>query len=249
MRAGVSVRLAQAATVIVVLAVWQAYGSRPSIAVSSPSDVFAQLRQWSTTGDRWEDLRSTITVAARGLLLGMIVGGLMAIVVSLNASVARFLAPIIGALNALPRIALAPAFILAFGIGTNSKTFFVATALFLVPFYNIFTAIRNMDPVLARNARVLGGRRRNLVRDVYAPAVGAAVVVSLRLSAAIALLATLLSEFIASSSGIGNQIRQGQNFFENDIVLAGIVLIALVTFTVDRLALLVQRRALRWRRG
>jgi NitT/TauT family transport system permease protein len=169
--------------------------------------------------------------------------------VSVTASVPlmlRFLAPFISALNALPKIALAPIFILWFGTGVTSKTLFVASLVTFMMFYATLFALKMLDQSLISNMRLLGASRIDLLLHVYAPAMVKQVISSLRTSSAWALLGAVIAEYLASNQGLGFLIAQGQQTFRTDVVVAGILVVAVLAVCIDRLLHFLERRLSRW---
>jgi len=154
--------------------------------------------------------------------------------------------PIVAGLNGRPKIALGPLYLLLFGIGIWSKIYFVATVVFFIPFYSLFMSLRSIDFVLLQNIKILGASPRWLVLDVYLPALIGTLIGSLRLTASWAMLSAAVGEMLASSAGIGFKINQGQHLLQNDVVLAGIILISAIVLIVDRLLVRVERHFARW---
>lgn len=241
------IRIAQILTVVIMLATWQLVGADGRYHISTPLEIARAMSLWVTVPTRWSDLSRTLQAAGLGFGLGVSLGTLLAIIVLTSRFLSKVATPIIGALNALPRIALAPAFIMLFGIGIDAKAYFVAAAIFLIPFYNIVIGVQSIDPALLQNVRILGANRRHRLREVYIPAVAAALLTSLRLTAAWSLLATILSEYIAASAGVGYQIRIGQGLLRPDITLAAVLLVAFMSFSIDRSLATIQSRTMRWR--
>lgn len=249
-RRRVAMRVAQLATVASVLAAWQSTGSSSAywrFVIGRPSDVLGVLRDWAGDGDRWGDLRVTLSAALYGYLLGAGSAVVVAFLVSLNRWFERFLTPFIAATNAIPKVALIPLFLVWFGLSTQSKVYFVALSSFFLVFWNTLAGIRSIDPVYLMNARALGAPRAWMLREVYIPSVLGWVMTSLRLGASWALLSTVLAEWVGSVAGIGNIIARAANVQRVNEVLAGIFLAALVALLVDRCLLRVERRFSRWR--
>jgi NitT/TauT family transport system permease protein len=239
--------LADIATVGVILYLWQHVSERQVLSVSRPSDVWTALRTWLQTPVLRGYIPTTLKEAALGFILALTVAVVAATVLASSRALADFCAPFIAVLNAVPKIALAPAFLLVFGIGLSSKVYFIAAAIFFIPFYSLFRALTTIDPDFIDNARMLGARRRWLVWDVYAPAVIGVTVSSLRVTAAFALLGAVVSELIASQSGIGYEINAAQGSFQVQFVVAGVILVALIAFVVDRFLVFFERRFSSWR--
>lgn len=239
---------AQMLTVAALLYGWHVVGASSSTGFSNPADVGEQLLQW-VRGDhgRWHDLSLTLQEASIGLLLAVLGGTALALAVTTTNWLLRFVTPFIVVVNAIPKLALAPLFILIFGIGMNAKVYYVTAGLAVLPFFALVNSVRDADPMLAVNVRVLGGGRRQVVRHVNLPAMGAALVATLRLSVTWALLVATVGETFVSQAGVGHVVRTGQQQLRNDVVLGGIIVVAVLAFVSDRILLRIERRLLRWR--
>lgn len=248
LRALLAVRAAQVATVLAVLFVWDRAGQDQPLTVSTPSAVLTEVEGWITGDDgRWSDLAVTANEAALGFGLAMALGVTAAVVIASWAPLLRFSGPFVGLLNALPKIALAPLFVVLFGIDLQAKVLFVAAVLSFIPFFNLLSTVQGIDVNLIRNLRMLGAGRLAIFREVYVPATSLALVTSLRLMAAWALPAAIVSEIIASSEGVGFVMKEGENQLRMDIVLGSVVVVAAIAFAFDRIVVAVERRYTRWR--
>lgn len=233
-----------------VLGAWQSYGSSSdyrNFVISTPTDTFAILRRYLTERQWWRDVWLTVQEAGLGYLLGILAALLLVGVITPLPAVYRFLSPFLAALNALPKIVLAPLFILWFGLTMNGKVYFVSAAIFFVIFYGVHTGLRSIDVDIVNNARMLGSSRVQLIRTVYAPAVATWLLNSLRVSAALSLLAAVVAEYLGSQAGIGFRIAKARSVLRVDMVLAGIVFIATMALVLDRILVRIQRRFDRWR--
>ena len=241
-RRRLAVLVAQIATVLGLLFGWSHDSPNLEMGISRPTAVYHALRTWLTNGA----LRSYIPVTLKeelfGFALGLGVALALALILASSRVLTEFCEPFIAVVNALPKFALGPLFVLVFGIHFLSKVYFVATAVFFVPFIAIFTAITTIDHDLLHNIRALGAGRRDLLQQVYVPATLSAVISSLRITATFALLAAVVSELIASTSGIGYEISSAQQNLQADFVLAGVLIVAAIAFFLDRLLVLFERR-------
>lgn len=240
------IRLCQLLAAAVVLAVWE-FGPSQAELLGSPSAIVPVLLDWITERERWHDLSITLQEALVGYVIGTVAGIVMASAVSASQLVFRVISPLVAALNALPKLALAPLFILIFGLGMQSKIFFVVTAVFFLSFWNISSGIRAIDPIYSQNARALGASRYWLLRDVYTPAALGSVLASLRLSLSWALVAAVTSEYLGSFEGLGNVIARAQSTFEQDEVVAGLIVVAVIAVVFDRVLINIERRFSKWR--
>ncbi len=234
--------LVAAATVAILIAAWQQVGADVASFVSRPSEVGAALLGWVTRPELLSNIPPTIGEALGGFVLGVVVGILFAVVLTASPLIAEVVQPFVTVFVAIPKLALAPLFVVMFGIGYESKLYFVATAVFFIPFYSLFVGLQTVDRSLIDNTRILGASRLRLVLDVFVPSVTAAVAASMRVAVSFALLAAVMSELIVSTSGIGHQLIVDQLSGQADYLLATILVIGLLGFVLDRLLLLFERR-------
>ena len=162
----------QLAAFAVLLAVWEVAGRADMLNplyVPNPSRIGAALVDLFSDGRIWPHLDATFTAALGGLALGIAVGILLGVVAALVRFIAELIEPVMTVLNAIPRVILAPLFVIWLGIGIASK---VALAFILVAvliFFTVFGGIRQVDRKLVERIITLGGGRWALVRHVYLP--------------------------------------------------------------------------------
>ncbi|HVW44015.1 MAG TPA: ABC transporter permease subunit [Amycolatopsis sp.] len=239
---------------LVILGAWQWLGSSSEVqalTVSTPVDVLKWIGEWMAgeEGHGWDDLAVTMQEAALGWVLGVVVGVVLAVILASSKWLQLFGAPFVSILNALPKIALAPLFILIFGASLESKVYFVAAGIFFITFYNVFGGIRSIDPLLVRNARVLGASRLWLAREVYTPAIVGWLMTSLRLTSAWALTAAVVAEYLGAVEGMGYVVGAGQQNSQVEQVLGGVLVVAVVALVIDRILVLIEGHFARWRKS
>jgi NitT/TauT family transport system permease protein len=159
----------------------------------------------------------------------------------------KVLEPILGALNAVPRPALAPLFVLWFGLGMTSKILVAWSLVFFVAFYNAYQGIKSIDQDVINSVRVMKAGRRQLLKIVVLPAVFTWVFAAFKLSVGYALVGAMIGEFVGATSGLGYQLTQAQGLLDTDrvfsiVILTGVVA-AVILFLADRL----ERSLLKWR--
>jgi NitT/TauT family transport system permease protein len=235
---------------VAILALWQmsaALGLIDPFFFSKPSDVIRQIGEWIESGYVWPHLAITMQEAllafAIGVLLGVVVGFLFARVPFL----AKLFEPYIHMLNALPRVVLAPVLLLWFGLGIWSKVALGVTIVFFIVFFNTFRGVREVDPVLIHNARMLGASERQLLRHVFIPSALTWIFSSLHTSVGFAIVGAVVGEYLGSSQGIGYVISQAEGVFDTTAVFAGMIVLMLVVLVVDYVVNRIERRLLRWK--
>lgn len=244
------IHVSRGALVLAVLVAWQVSASQSRLIFllfSSPTHVAEVLGAWSTSADRWHDVAATLGAATLSYLVGSIIAAAFTLCLWTAPALSQFFAPFTAALNALPKVVLAPLFILWFGIGIPGRIAFVTSTIFFVILYNVLSSARSVDPLYLTNATALGANRLWLFREVYLPATFGFIMTSLRISAGWALLATLLAEYLGANIGIGYRIAQGQELLHSDEVFAGLTIIGIVAILMDQGLVTVERRFSQWR--
>ncbi len=239
----------QLAAFAVLLAVWEAAGRadllNPMYA-PSPSRVAAALVELFSDGRIWPHLEATFTAALGGLALGIAVGILLGVVAAGVRFVAELLEPVMTALNAIPRVILAPLFVIWLGIGLASK---IALAFILVAvliFFTVFTGIRQVDRRLVERVITLGGGRWALVRHVYLPSVAAWVLGNLKVAVGFAFTGACVGEFVAATHGLGYLLSFAQSTYNAALMFALILLILAVVLLIFGVAGRLEKYLLRW---
>src|SRR5207245_2636093 len=248
------VRTIQLAVIAFFIGAWEVLGqagildkfyySRPSLFVPRIGGWFAEgLGQGAIYRDIGITLLETILGFVIGTLLGVAIGYLFA----RNELLGKAFDPLLSMFNAIPRLVLAPVFILAFGIDLQSKVALGVTLVFFIVFFATFTAIRDVDQTLVDNVRVLGARRRDVTSQVLLPAAFSAIVASLRTSAGFAFAGAVVAEYIGSNAGLGRRIATAEAFFDSTGVFGGIVLIAALALLLDAGLQLAEGAFSRWK--
>jgi NitT/TauT family transport system permease protein len=214
--------------------------------VSTPTSVARFLGDYATSGKLWGNLSVTL----RETLLGFVIGGSAGILAGLL--LARFpvldalLDPFLTVVNSLPRVALAPLFLLWFGLGMVSKVILAVSLVFFILVINTRVGVRTVDPDLVTVGRLLGAREHQLFRSVILPGALPSILAGLRLGVIYSLLGTVVGEMIAAEAGIGQQLTYFSGTFQTAGVIAMLLVLASIAALLDALTVLAESRLLRW---
>ncbi len=248
------IRLLQAGVILAFVGAWEVLGQAgvlDKFYYSRPSLFVVRIAEWftpgSTAGDIWADLRVTLTETVLGFVIGTLLGLVVGYAFARNRVLGAAFDPLLSMFNAIPRLVLAPVFILAFGIDLASKVALGVTLVFFIVFFATFAAVRDVDQTLVDNVRILGARRRDVTLQVLLPAAFSAIVASLRSSAGFAFAGAVVAEYIGSNVGLGRRIATAEAFFDSTGVFGGIVLIAILALLLDAFLQLVEGRFSRWK--
>lgn len=162
-------------------------------------------------------------------------------------TIALILRPFILAIYGIPRIALAPIFVLWFGIALTSKVMMAAMMTFLLVFFNTYEGVRAADLDLKNVARVLGTNRWQLFWHVTIPNASPWIIAGLRIAIPQALVAAVVAEFIASTRGLGYRIMETTNVLDTAGTMAGIFVLMVVVVALSSVLDRIEARILRWR--
>ena len=237
---------------VVLLAVWEVLsrsGVLNAFYAPPPSAVATVLASLFADGQIWTHLEATFAAALAGLVAGLVLGILLGFAAALTPLVAELLEPVMILLNAIPRVILAPLFVIWLGIDLASK---VALALILVAvlvFFAVYSGIKEVDQRLVERVRTLGGGRTVLIREVYVPSVTAWVLGNLKVAVGFAFTGAVVGEFVASSRGLGYLLQFAQSTYNAALTIALIALIMAFVLVLFAAAEQLERRLLRWRYG
>ena len=190
----------------------------------------------------WVTLAETVMAFAIGAAGGL-AGGLW---LALSPMASAILDPYIKAMNAMPRIILAPIFAVWFGLGMASKVALGVTLVFFIVFFNVYQGVKEVSPVILANARMLGASQKQLLRHVYLPSATSWVFSSLHTSVGLAFVGAVVGEYLGSSQGVGYLILQAEGSFDINTVMAGILVLTAFALALDGLVGRIERRLMIW---
>ena len=239
----------QIAAFVVLLALWELAGRagmlNPMYA-PMPSRVGAALIELFADGRIWPHLEATFAAALGGLTLGIVVGIMLGVAAALVPFVAELLEPVMTLLNAVPRVILAPLFVIWLGIGLASKVALSFILVAVLIFFTVYGGIRQVDRRLVERVVTLGGNRRALVRHVYLPSVASWVLGSMKVAVGFAFTGAVVGEFVAASRGLGYLLSFAQSTYNSALMFALILLILAVVLLIFGLAGRLEKHLLRW---
>lgn len=240
----------QAALAVVVLAAWQtlvSIGAIDPFFFSRPSDIAMRIATWATNGSLWWHLLVTLEESLLGLIIGAAIGVSLGFGLARSPFVASVLDPYIKMLNAVPRVVLAPLFLLWFGLGIWSKVALAVTLVFFVMFFNTYQGVRDADRTIIDNVRMLGATERQLVRHVLVPSALTWIFSSLQTSLGFAMVGAVVGEYLGAARGLGYVIAQAEGTFDTTGVFAGMTVLSTVVVIVSAGVTRLERYLLRWK--
>jgi sulfonate transport system permease protein len=215
--------------------------------VSRPRDIAQRIGRWIVEGALWGHLAVTLEESLIGLVAGAVLGIGLGFALARSPFLARVLDPYIKMLNAVPRVVLAPLFLLWFGLGIWSKVALAVTLVFFVMFFNTYQGVRDADRVLIDNVRMLGATERQLMRHVLVPSALTWIFSSLQTSLGFAMVGAVVGEYLGATRGLGYVISQAEGTFDTTGVFAGMTVLGVVVVIVSAGVTRLERWLLRWK--
>lgn len=206
-------------------------------------------RTWKdfASGVIWYHLYITLLETLLAFLIGTVAGIVFGFWFARAPLVSAVFDPYIKAVNALPRVVLAPIFMLWLGLGIWSKVALGVTLVFFIVFFNVYQGVKEVSPTVLANGRMLGMSERQLMRHVYWPSALSWMFSSLHTSVGFALVGAVVGEYLGSSAGLGYKIHEAESVFDVTGVFSGMLILTIFVILIDALVTLVERRLLVWR--
>jgi len=214
---------------------------------SRPTLIWAEFLRTLRSGVLWRHLSITLQEASLGLFYGALFGSLVGLLLGFGEKSVPYLMPILVGLNSIPKLALAPLFILWFGIGLLSKVLMASFMVFFLFSFNLYAGYRSVDIELLRTMRLLGANRLQTIRHVIWPSCLPWFLASLRSGLGLSLSGAIVGELIGASRGLGWLISDAAGRYDLTRVLTCVFVIIVIMMLLDSLVRLLEHHLLKWR--
>jgi NitT/TauT family transport system permease protein len=234
---------------LALLLLWQGVSGRlvDNFFISNPLDVGRRLVGWIADRSLFLHIWATVYATIMGFVAGAVIGVVLGIWLGVSPFTSRLLNPYLNALNALPKVALAPLFVLWFGLGIESKIALAAVLVLFLVFLNTYAGVREVDQDLIDGARLMKATRVQVITKVIIPSAMSWVFAGLKISVPYALIGAVLGEMIAANRGLGYLVQFSGSQFDTAGVFAVLIVIALLAVALNFLVEIVQHRMQQWR--
>lgn len=234
--------------IAVLLGVWELASGRllPEFFVSKPSAIAIALWRYIENGSIFFHMGITATEAIAGFILGGGAGFVVGLMLGRQPVLADVLDPFLTAFYSLPKVALAPLFVLWFGIGIEMKIVLAATIVFFLVFLNTYSGVRQVSREQLTILRLMGASEWQTMRMVVIPAAVSWVFTGLRLSVPYALIGAIVGEMIASNRGLGFVLSDAAGQFNTASVFAALLVITFLAVLLNMAVRLAERLLMPW---
>jgi NitT/TauT family transport system permease protein len=244
-----SIMLARLGLFAALVIIWQlgSAWSRSEFYISTPSDIAASFWTILRSGELLFHASITTVEALAGFLIGGSAGVLVGLILGRSRILADILDPFLTAIYSLPKVALAPLFVLWFGIGIEMKIVLAAVTVFFLVFLNTYTGVRSVSREQLTVIRLMGASERQLVLKLVLPSAITWVFAGLRLSVPYALIGAIVGEIIASNRGLGYLISNAASKFDTPGVFAALIAIVALTMLLNFAVKTLERILMPWK--
>jgi NitT/TauT family transport system permease protein len=212
-----------------------------------PVEVLKVVWVWFSGGKIYPHLAVTLIETLLAFGVGSVLGLGVGLWLALSPTASALADPYIKAMNAMPRVILAPIFAVWFGLGILSKVALGVTLVFFIVFFNVYQGVKEVSPTVLANARMLGATPHQLLRHLYLPSATSWVFSSLHTSVGMAFVGAVVGEYLGSAKGVGYLILQAEGVFDINTVFAGILVLTAFALVLDIIVTKVEARLLVWR--
>ena len=216
------------------------YSSVSSLILPAPSAVIKSLWKGLSTGYLWPHIRTTGLELILGLSIGCLIGFVGGVVMAESAVLHRVLKPYVVISQVVPKLALAPLFIVWFGFGMTSTVVMTALICFFPLMENTMTSLQQVDRQRLELFRMLGATRYQTLVRLKLPAGLPGILAGLRVAVVLSLVGAVVGEFIGASQGLGALIIVSQGMMDTPLMFAVLVVIATIGLVLYHLTLAVE---------
>jgi ABC-type nitrate/sulfonate/bicarbonate transport system permease component len=214
---------------------------------TKPSLIAVAFNEQIRGSKLWHDLAVSSQAFIWGFTFAVIVGIPVGLVMGWRRRVEYSLDPFLTALYASPLVALAPLFIIVFGVGVLGKAALVFL-LSVFPFvFNTFAGVKSTDSLLINVIRSFGGTEKDLYLKVILPSTMPYIIAGARLAIGRGLVGIIVGEFYAASEGIGFAISQAGDTYRLPDMFVGIIILSLIAIVLTELMRKLELTIAPWR--
>jgi NitT/TauT family transport system permease protein len=220
----------------------------PEFFVSKPSIIIAKFWLWVVNGSLFFHAGITVVEALAGFLLGGLAGLSIGMLLGRNELLGKVFDPIIVVFYSIPKVALAPLFVIWLGIGIEMKIVLTGTIVFFLVFLSTYTGVRNVSRELVAIMKLMGATESQVVFKLVLPSAVTWVFAGLRLSVPYALIGAVVGELIAANRGLGYLLSNAAGQFDTAGVFAALIGLIILAILLNMAVRAFENLVLPWQK-
>lgn len=240
-----------AATFAAIILLWGglvAFFKVPQYLVPSPGSVLpALIENWS--GDLWENTKVTLYEIVLGFLITVVFAVPMGLLIALSKTARQVAYPILVFIQLIPKIAIAPLFVVWFGMGMESKLLLTVLMTFFPLLLSSIAGFQELDTRLLYLTKTMGATQLQTFTKVRLPSAMPIIFSGLKTAATIAATAAIVAEFVGSNSGLGYRLLVGTLYLDTPIIFAILLILTVIGFLMNYLIEGLEYLVMPWQRA
>ncbi len=233
---------------IALLAIWHGLSLLLGVYwVGTPWGVAVRLYSGLLSGELLRHASYTFSEAMIGFVIGGIPAAILPFLLRRQPILTAILDPFMVGGYGSPKLALAPLFILWFGIGIESKIALVAFTVFFIVYFATQTGVRTLDPKLVQMAQVAGASESYVARHIIFPGAVPHIFTGFRIAMPYSIGGAVVAELISANRGLGYMIQLRSMNFDTTGVFVALTAVCIIVFITNWIVNFVEKRLLRWR--
>lgn len=214
---------------------------------SKPSDISKLILRLAKDGSLFKHTAVSVYETLMGFIIGTILGTIIAIMLWWSDFIAKVMDPYLVVLNALPKIALGPIIIIWAGAGTRGIIVTALTISLVVTILSTFNGFKEVDTEKIKMLKTFGANKLQILQKVVFPSSVPTMINTMKINIGMSWVGVIVGEFLVSKAGLGYLIVYGGQVFRLDIVMAGVIILAVATFIMYQFVAWIENRFLRWK--
>ncbi|MGM9834831.1 MAG: ABC transporter permease [Bacilli bacterium] len=199
---------------------------------SSPSRVYDTIKELLINGNLITHILTTLKEIFIAFFLGIIIGFTTAIILYICPILNKILEPYLTMLNSLPKVALGPILIIWFGANTKAIIIMALLINIIISIVNILNGFNSTEEIKIKMMKSLHASKSQILFKLVIPNSYNVIISSLKINISMTLIGVIMGEFLVSKAGIGYLIIYGTQVFNLNLVMAGIVLLGIISFII-----------------
>lgn len=226
------------------LLTWEILSSKEiinSFLFSSPSSIFKLLKQYIQTGELFNHIYISVYETILGLIIGTSLGIIIAILLWWSKNLAKIMDPFLVVLNALPKTALAPIFIIWAGTGVKGIVVVAVSISLILTILSAYNYFKNVDEEKIKMLKSFGATKWQILTKLVLPSNIVNLVDITKINIGMSWVGVIMGEFIVSRAGIGYLVVYGSQIFKLDLVMMGVFVLAIIAYIMYQIVNIIEK--------
>jgi len=208
---------------------------------SSPTKIFHLFVEKLQDGTLLANLNVTLFETVLGFIFGTLFGTLLAALLWWFPRLSKILDPYLVVLNAMPKVALGPIFIVVLGPGFTSIIAMGTIISVIITTIVVYTSFKEVDPNYIKVLQTFGAGKKHVFREAILPSSFPTIISTLKVNVGLSWVGVIVGEFLVSAKGLGYMIIYGFQVFNFTLVLLSLVIIAIFATIMYKIVELIER--------